>query len=64
MADHILQHAIRLGATDIHIIPREQQSLIQFRVDNRLIPFRWNDQKSLQRIISHLKFLASMDIGE
>ena len=64
IADYILRHAIRMGATDIHIIPRIQQSLIQFRVDNRLIPFRWTDQQSLQRIISHLKFLASMDIGE
>lgn len=64
LADQIIQLAIRLGASDIHIIPRELHPLIQFRVDNRLIPYRWSNQENLQRVISHLKFLAGMDIGE
>ncbi|MEH6940382.1 competence type IV pilus ATPase ComGA [Bacillus sp. JJ722] len=64
IADHILKRAVQLGASDIHIIPRKQQPFIQFRVENRIIPFQVLDKEFTDRIISHFKFLACMDIGE
>lgn len=64
VADHILRRAVQLGASDIHIIPRKHHPLIQYRVDNRLLPFKWLDPQQADRVISHFKFLSSMDIGE
>lgn len=64
MADDILKHAIQLGASDIHILPRKEGPLVQFRIDNHLIPQETLTFDETERLISHLKFLASMDIGE
>lgn len=64
IAEHILRRAIQLGASDIHIIPRKQHPLIQFRIENRLLPFQFLDYQHSERVISHFKFLSSMDIGE
>ncbi len=64
IAEHILRRAVYLGASDVHIIPRNEKPLIQFRVDNRLIPYQWLNKSQSERVISHFKFLACMDIGE
>lgn len=56
--------ALRLSATDIHIIPRKHKFLVQFRLEHRLIPQLSLTFEESERLISHLKFLASMDIGE
>ncbi len=64
VAEQILRRAVHLGASDIHIIPRKQHPLIQYRVENRLIPFQWLDRQQIERVISHFKFLSGMDIGE
>lgn len=64
MADDILTRAIQLAASDIHILPRKEGPLIQFRIDNKLVPHETLSFEQTERLISHLKFLASMDIGE
>ncbi|WP_110927420.1 competence type IV pilus ATPase ComGA [Bacillus massiliglaciei] len=64
LADVIISRAIRLKASDIHILPRKEGPLVQFRIDNRLFPQEILDPDETERLISHLKFLASMDIGE
>ncbi len=64
IAESILQRAVRFGASDIHIIPRKDSPLIQYRVDNRLLPYRFLDSQRTERVISHFKFLSDMDIGE
>ncbi len=37
---------------------------IQFRIDNKLVPQETLSFFEAERLIAHLKFLASMDIGE
>lgn len=64
IADDILKRAIQLGASDIHILPRKEGPLVQFRIDNHLVPQETLTFAETERLISHLKFLASMDIGE
>ena len=64
MADDILKRGIQLGASDIHILPRKEGPLVQFRIDNHLVPQETLTFDETERLISHLKFLASMDIGE
>ena len=38
LADRIMSEAVRSHATDIHIIPRRNDTLIQLRISNKLIP--------------------------
>ena len=59
-----MKDAFRSGASDIHIIPREKDTLIKFRLGNQLLPRFTLDQADCDRLISHFKFTASMDIGE
>ncbi|WP_462412208.1 competence type IV pilus ATPase ComGA [Neobacillus sp. Marseille-QA0830] len=64
LADRIISDAARNQATDIHIIPRKEDTLIQFRLTNRLIPRLTLPTDECDRLISHFKFKANMDIGE
>ena len=63
-AENILFRAIQLSASDIHFLPRKEGPLIQFRIDNKLVPQETLSLFETERLISHLKFLAAMDIGE
>lgn len=63
-SERLIDEACLQKATDIHIIPKEKQVVIQFRIDEEMIS-KYSISKQLgDRFISHLKFLASMDIGE
>ena len=64
IAEQLLDRAIQLKASDIHIIPRHTGPLIQFRVENRFFPYRMVKPHHAERLISHFKFLSGMDIGE
>lgn len=64
LADRIIADAARNNATDIHIIPRRKDTLIQLRLTNRLIPRLCLPREECDRLISHFKFSANMDIGE
>ncbi|MDM5222003.1 competence type IV pilus ATPase ComGA [Peribacillus sp. NJ11] len=63
-AEKILTRAIKLSASDIHIFFRREGPLIQFRIDNKLVPQETLSFFEAERLIAHLKFLAAMDIGE
>lgn len=64
LADRMIKDAVRKRATDIHIIPRTNDTLIQLRMANRLMPWFHMPKGECDRLISHFKFTASMDIGE
>lgn len=64
LADRIIKDAVRNNASDIHIIPRKNDTLIQLRMANQLIPRFYLPKEECDRLISHFKFYASMDIGE
>ncbi|MBA4535807.1 type II/IV secretion system protein [Bacillus aquiflavi] len=64
LADKIITDAFKKETTDIHIIPRKKDTLIQFRVVNKLIPYLYLQREECDRLISHFKFQAAMDIGE
>ncbi|PFH84826.1 competence type IV pilus ATPase ComGA [Bacillus sp. AFS088145] len=64
MVEELLKKACHFGASDIHLLPKKDDVQIFFRVDGELkLIQRINKEKS-KRIIMHLKFLGSMDIGE
>ncbi|WP_050615760.1 competence type IV pilus ATPase ComGA [Bacillus testis] len=64
IAEELLKRAVELGASDIHIFPKNGKSLVQLRVDNKLFPIKWLTREQAERVISHFKFLSGMDIGE
>jgi competence protein ComGA len=52
------------GVTDIHLIPRKKDYFMQIRQFGSLLPFQQFSMYEGERLVSHLKFMASMDIGE
>lgn len=64
LANRIIHDAVLQNATDIHIVPRHKESLLQFRIANYLQTKLTLNQETCDKLISHFKFTASMDIGE
>jgi competence protein ComGA len=64
LVDRYLEEACSLDVTDIHIIPRQHDALVQFRIDGDLFMKERISRGTCSRLIAHFKFLASMDIGE
>lgn len=64
LADKIIKDAVKSYVSDIHIIPRKNDTLIQYRIGNKLVPRTCLPKDECERLISHFKFTASMDIGE
>lgn len=60
----MIRKAYASNATDVHLIPRTKDYLIQFRKLGALVPFEPIPIDQAERLIAHLKFMASMDIGE
>lgn len=64
IADLLLGQALKLHATDVHIIPRQEDYHVQLRFNGRLTPYKDFSLEIGERLISHFKFMASMDISE
>lgn len=64
LSEVMIGEAYGCEATDIHLIPRTEDYLIQFRKFGVLVPYETIDPDQAERLIAHLKFMASMDIGE
>ncbi|MBA2869907.1 competence protein ComGA [Anoxybacillus calidus] len=64
LADRLLTEACSLRASDIHIVPRKHDAIVQFRLDGVLIEKEVMMKETCERLIAHFKFLADMDIGE
>ena len=64
LADRVITDAVRNNATDIHFLPRRIDTLIQLRIGNKILPQFHIPKSECDRLISHFKFTASMDIGE
>jgi len=62
--DDLIREAVYLGASDIHVEPFESQLLVRFRLDGALRVVRKMHKKTAAEIISRIKVMAGMDIGE
>ncbi|QHZ47651.1 competence type IV pilus ATPase ComGA [Bacillus sp. NSP9.1] len=60
----LIEEAFMMKASDIHIVPGEKDALIRFRIDGELFRKHRLTKNECSRLISHFKFLSSMDIGE
>ncbi len=63
LVKYVLQLAVKMRATDIHIRPMERSVSVAFRVDGVLTPVL-SLPTPLKRIISSIKMRAEMDIAE
>ena len=64
MVDTMLGLAIREGASDVHVEPRETYVQVRFRVDGLLQDRVTLDNEIHRRLLSRIKLLAGMNISE
>jgi competence protein ComGA len=63
-SEKLLLLALSMRASDIHFVPKQRSTVVQVRVSERLLQIDEFPLTLSERIISHFKFLAGMDIGE
>ena len=59
-----LCEAIQLDASDIHIEPSDEKTLIRFRIDNCLVEWEQVDITLAPKILSRLKVLCDLDSSQ
>ncbi len=62
--NHIIQTAVREGASDIHIEPSESSVRVRLRIDGVLYETMNPPRRMLASITSRIKIMASLDIAE
>ncbi|WP_209125357.1 competence type IV pilus ATPase ComGA [Alkalihalobacillus sp. BA299] len=60
----LLVKAAKRKASDIHIVPNRKNASIYFRVHQNLQLIEEVSKSMYEKLVSHFKFSASMDIGE
>jgi type IV pilus assembly protein PilB len=60
----IVEYAIKSGASDIHIEPRDKEVLIRYRVDGVLREANRLPKKTLAAMVSRIKILSNLKIDE
>jgi type IV pilus assembly protein PilB len=64
LANTILVRAIRDGASDIHIEPHADRSVVRIRIDGLLYELMAPKAEMHQALVSRLKVMAKLDIAE
>jgi type IV pilus assembly protein PilB len=60
----IIEYAIRSGASDVHIEPREQYVSVRYRIDGILREVNRLPKKIMAALISRIKILSNLKIDE
>lgn len=60
----VFEDAIKNGASDIHIEPQKEKTMIRFRIDGELILHTEVNNKICAPLISRLKIVSNLDISE
>lgn len=60
----IIEYAVKSGASDIHIEPRERHVVIRYRIDGVLREANRLPKRTLAAMISRVKILANLKIDE
>ncbi len=64
LVNYLLYHAVREGASDIHIEPDEKKTRVRYRVDGRLYEKICPPHAMHPALVSRIKIMASLDISE
>lgn len=62
--NHIIQSAVKEGASDIHIEPGEETLKIRFRIDGVLFEMMTPPRKMHGALTSRIKIMSNLDIAE
>jgi type IV pilus assembly protein PilB len=62
--NHIIQSALKEGASDIHIEPDEKSLRVRFRIDGILFEMMTPPRKMHAALTSRIKIMANLDIAE
>lgn len=60
----IIEYAVKAGASDIHIEPREKHVLIRYRIDGVLREANRLPKKTMAALVSRIKILSRLKIDE
>ena len=63
-AESIIENALNLHATDVHIEPRENSVLVRFRIGGVLKNMSELPKKGLPKITKYFKYLAGLNFSE
>ena len=64
LVNYLIYHAVREGASDIHIEPDDNALRVRYRIDGNLYERLRPPYKMLPAISSRIKIMASLDIAE
>ncbi|MEI7835576.1 MAG: GspE/PulE family protein, partial [Planctomycetota bacterium] len=64
LVNYLVYHAVREGASDIHVEPGENSLRVRYRVDGSLYEKLRPPHKMLPAISSRIKIMANLDISE
>jgi len=64
LVQYMIQEAVQLRASDIHVEPFEDRVRIRYRIDGTLVERDSPPRRLLGAILSRIKILAKMDIAE
>ena len=62
--NYLISNAIREGASDIHIEPKERFMKTRYRIDGVLFDMKQSPLKMHPAIVSRIKIMANLDISE
>jgi len=62
--NYLISNAIREGASDIHIEPKDKITKIRYRIDGMLFESKQAPLKMHPAIVSRIKIMANLDISE
>ncbi len=62
--NYLISNAIREGASDIHIEPKEKFMRTRYRIDGVLFEMKQSPLKMHPAIVSRIKIMANLDISE
>jgi len=62
--NYLISNAVREGASDIHIEPKEKSMKTRFRIDGVLFEMKQSPLNMHPAIVSRIKIMANLDISE
>ncbi|HTQ10157.1 MAG TPA: ATPase, T2SS/T4P/T4SS family [Fimbriimonadaceae bacterium] len=62
LVDQIITDAIAMGASDIHIEPREKRVELRYRINGRLVHIREIPSTLIRMVVARIKIMADLDI--
>jgi type IV pilus assembly protein PilB len=62
--NYLISNAIREGASDIHIEPKDKFTRIRYRIDGVLFEMKQSPSKMHPAVVSRIKIMSNLDISE